>query len=107
MNWALTLPLLFINFALISGLPGANLLIAIVAQLIVLATGILGSFAVHHRERWVWLTISCISYLVVIHHVGFHAQRAARVKDAQTRRFFGSLSGSAIAVLALFPMYVN
>ncbi|KAJ5782034.1 Opsin [Penicillium paradoxum] len=103
-NWALTLPLLFINFALISGLPGANLLVAIVAQLIVLATGLLGTFAIHQRERWVWLTISCISYLVVIHHVGFHAQRAARGKDAQTRRFFGSVSGSAIAVLALFPI---
>lgn len=103
-NWALTTPLLFINFSLLSGLPGANLLIAIVADLIMLATGLLGSFAVHGRERWVWLAISCISYLVVIHHIGFHAQRAAQGKDAQTRRFFGSLSGSAIAVFSLFPM---
>jgi len=69
-----------------------------------LATGLLGSFAGHGRERWVWLTISCISYLVVVHHAGFHAHRAARAKDAQTRKFFGSVAGSAIVVLALFPM---
>ncbi|KAJ5121017.1 uncharacterized protein N7515_008978 [Penicillium bovifimosum] len=103
-NWALTAPLLFTNFALISGLPGANLLMATVANLIMLATGLLGTFAGHTRVRWVWLTISCISYLAVIHHVGFHAQRAAMNKDAQTRRLFTSISGSAIAILALFPI---
>lgn len=103
-NWALTTPLLFINFALLSGLPGANLLIAIVAHLTMLATALFGIFAGHGRERWVWLTLTCISYLVVIHHVGFHAQKAAKGKDAQTRRFFGSISGSAIAMLALFPI---
>jgi bacteriorhodopsin len=106
LNWALTTPLLFINFALISGLPGANLLLAIVADLVMLSAGLLGSYANHSRERWVWLTISCIAYLVVIHHVGFHAQRAAKVKDASTRRFFGALSGSAIVVLALFPITI-
>ncbi|KAJ5981834.1 hypothetical protein N7499_009110 [Penicillium canescens] len=106
LNWALTTPLLFINFALISGLPGANLLLAIVADLVMLSAGLLGTYANHSRERWVWLTISCIAYLVVIHHVGFHAQRAARVKDASTRRFFGALSGSTIVVLALFPITI-
>ncbi|CAG8894140.1 unnamed protein product [Penicillium egyptiacum] len=103
-NWALATPLLFINFALLSGLPGANLLIAVVAHLIMLATALFGIFAGHGRERWVWLTLTCISYLVVIHHAGFHAQRAAKGKDAQTRRFFGSVSGSGIAMLALFPI---
>jgi bacteriorhodopsin len=69
-----------------------------------LSAGLLGSYADHGRTRWVWLTISCIAYLVVIHHIGFHAQRAAKAKDARTRRFFGAISGSAIVVLALFPM---
>ncbi|KAJ5313063.1 hypothetical protein PENANT_c018G04657 [Penicillium antarcticum] len=104
LNWALTTPLIFINFALLSGLPGANLLLAIVADLVMLSAGLLGSYASHGRERWVWLTISCIAYLVVIHHIGFHAQRAAKSKDARTRRFFGAVSGSAIVVLALFPI---
>ncbi|CAG8260848.1 unnamed protein product [Penicillium olsonii] len=106
LNWGLTTPLLFINFALISGLPGANLLIAIVANLTMLATGLLGSFAGHGRERWVWLTISCISYLVVVHHAGFHAHRAVSNKDAQTQKFFSAVASSAIVALALFPISV-
>ncbi|KAJ5876353.1 Opsin [Penicillium soppii] len=104
LNWALTTPLVFINFALISGLPGAHLLIAIVANLFMLATGLLGSFAGHGRERWVWLAISCISYLVVAQHIGFNAMRAASSKDAQTKKFFGSVAGSALVALALFPI---
>lgn len=54
-----------------------------------------------------WLTLSCIGYLTVLHNAGFHAQRAAQNKDAQLRRFFGAFSGSVLVMLALFPMYVS
>ena len=42
----------------------------------------------------------------MLHHGGFHAQRAAQNKEAQTSRFFSALWGSAFFALALFPMYV-
>lgn len=71
-----------------------------------LASGLLGTFAGHTQARWGWLTIACVAYLVVLHHAGFHAQRAAQGKDGQTRRLFGAMSGSSLGVLALFPMYV-
>ena len=104
-NWALSTPLILLNFSLISGLPGANLIAAIAANWIMLASGLLASFAGHTPQRWVWLVLSCVAYLVTLHHAGFHAQRSVQNKDAQTRRFFGALSGSAFAVLALYPMY--
>ena len=72
-----------------------------------LAAGVLGTFAGHRRVRWVWLVISCLAYLVMLHHGGFHAQKAVRNKDAQTKRFFGALSGSGFVAFALFPMYDN
>ncbi|KAJ5605259.1 hypothetical protein N7510_010413, partial [Penicillium lagena] len=103
-NWALTTPLLLVNLSLLSGLPGANLVAAIAADLVMLASGLLGSFAGHTRQRWVWLTLSCISYLTVIHHAGFHAAHAARNKDAQTKRFFGSFAAVGLLVYALYPI---
>lgn len=106
-NWALTTPLLLTNFALISGLPGANLLAAISANWVMLATAAFGSFAGHTSVRWAWLTLSCIAFLTMLHHAGFHAQRAAQNKDALMRRFFGAYSGTAFFALALFPMYVS
>lgn len=70
-----------------------------------LACGILGTFAGHTRARWGWLVLSCVGYLVVLHHIGFHAHRAAQgSRDAQTRRFFGALAGSTLVVFALYPM---
>ncbi|KAJ6084623.1 Opsin [Penicillium sp. IBT 16267x] len=103
-NWALTIPLLLTNFALVSGLPGANLLSAIAANWVMLASAAFGSFAGHTSARWAWLTLSCIAFLTMLHHAGFHAQRAAQNKDAMTRRFFGAYSGSAFLALALFPI---
>lgn len=70
-----------------------------------LAAGVFGTFAGHTKARWGWLVISCVGYLVMLHHVGFHAQRAAQAsRDAQTRRFFGALSGVSLVVVALYPM---
>lgn len=106
-NWALATPLLLTNFALVSGLPGANLVAAIAGSWGMLAAGVLGSFAGHTPARWAWLTLSCISYLVMLYHGVFHAQCAAQNQNAQTKRFFSALSGSAFFMLALFPMYVT
>jgi bacteriorhodopsin len=103
-NWALSTPLLLTNFALISGLPGANLFTAIAANYVMLASGLFGTFAGHTKARWAWLTLSCIGYLVVLHHAGFHAQRAAQTKDAPFRRFFGAFSGTSLIMFALFPI---
>ncbi|KAJ5300370.1 uncharacterized protein N7443_005372 [Penicillium atrosanguineum] len=102
--WLRYHPLLFTNFALISGLPGANLLAAIAANYVMLAAGLLGTFAGHTKARWAWLTLSCIGYLVVLNHAGFQAQRAAQRKDAPFRRFFGAFSGTSLVIFALFPI---
>ncbi|KAJ5929846.1 Rhodopsin archaeal/bacterial/fungal [Penicillium verhagenii] len=97
-------PLLLINFALVSGLPGANLFAGIAANWVMLASAYFGSFAGHTPVRWVWLTLTCLAFLSMLHHAGFHAQRAAQNKDASTRRFFGAYSGLAFFALALFPI---
>jgi bacteriorhodopsin len=103
-NWALSTPLILTNFALVSGLPGGHLFAAIAANFVMLAAGVLGSFAGHTKVRWVWLVISCLAYLVLVHHGGFHAQRAAGNKDVRTKRFFAALSGLAFFAFALFPI---
>lgn len=104
-NWFLTDPLILLNLALLSGLPGAHLLVAVAADFAMLGSGLLGTFAGHTARRWVWFTISAISYLVVVYQVGVNGGRAAGRKDVQTKRFFGAISGVALVVKALYPMY--
>lgn len=103
-NWMLTSPLIIINLALVSGLSGAHLLVAVSADLIMFGTGLLGSFAGHDGRKWVWFTLSAIAYLVVVHQIGFNGGRAAANKDVQTRRFYSSIAGTSVLVLALYPM---
>ncbi|RJE23768.1 Bacteriorhodopsin-like protein [Aspergillus sclerotialis] len=105
-NWILTTPILLVNFALLAGLPGAHLLIAVTANILMFATGLLGTFASHGAKRWVWFAISCISYLVVVYQIGVNGQKAAANRDPQTRRFFGSLVMVGMLVMAIYLVYV-
>ncbi|KAL1961642.1 hypothetical protein VTN77DRAFT_1357 [Rasamsonia byssochlamydoides] len=102
-NWILTNPLIIINLALVSGMNGASLLVAISADLIMFVSGLIATFARHER-LWVWYTISCISYLTVIYQVGFNGSRASTQRNQQTQRFFGSFSGATLLVMALYPI---
>lgn len=103
-NWFLTDPLALINLALLSGLPGAHLLVAIVADWIMLGSGLLGTYAGHTPRRWVWFTISAIGYLTTVYHIGINGSRAATNKEAQTKRFFGTVSGVTLLIKVLFPV---
>lgn len=105
-NWFLTNPLALINLALLSGLPGAHLLISIVADLVMLSAGILGTFTPHRSVRWVWFVISCVGYLTTVYQIGIHGSRAANNKDSQRRRFYGTLASVTLLVKVLYPMYV-
>ena len=105
-NWILTNPLIVINLALVSGMNGANLLVAISADLIMFISGLAGTFAQHER-RWVWYTISCIAYLTLIYQIAFNGRRASSKRNQQTQRFFGSFSGATLLTMILYPMCVT
>lgn len=105
-NWFITNPLSLINLALLSGLPGANLLVAIVGDFVLLSSGVFGTFTKHPSVRWVWFVICVVGYLVTIYQFGVHGTRAASNKDTQRKRFYSSLMGVTLLVRVLFPMCV-
>jgi len=104
-NWFITNPLMLINLALLSGLPGAHLLVAIVADLVMLSAGLLGTFTDNASVKWVWFVISCVGYLVTVYQVGIQGTKAASNKDSQRKRFYGTVAGVTLLVKVLYPMY--
>ncbi|PYH43634.1 opsin family protein [Aspergillus saccharolyticus JOP 1030-1] len=104
--WFLTEPLQLLSLGLLSGLPGAHLLVAIAADFVMLGSGLLGTFAGHTSRRWVWFTISAIGYLTTVYHISVNGARAASNKDNQTRKFFGTISGVTLLVKVLFPVTI-
>ena len=92
------------NLSLLSGLPGANLLVAIAGEFVMLGTGVLGTLAPGSGIRWTWYTISCLGYLVLVHQVFMNGSKASGEKDGQTTRFYRSFAGVTLIIKVLYPM---
>lgn len=54
-DWALTTPLLLLDLGLLAGLSGVHLLSAIVADVIMILTGLFAAFGSEHTaQKWGW-----------------------------------------------------
>jgi bacteriorhodopsin len=102
-NWIITTPLILINIALLGGLSGANLLVAIAADLTMFVAGFTATYSYDGR-RWVWYAIAVIAFLVVGFQVGVNGARSARRGGDQHRSLFTSFSGANLLVFLLYPI---
>lgn len=105
-NWFITYPLALVGLSLLSGLPGAYLVIAIAADFVFLSAGVFATFTSHSAVRWLWFVIACVGYLTTIYQLGVNGSRAANDKEVQRKRFFGGIMGATLLVRVLYPMYV-
>jgi len=104
-DWALTTPLLILNLSLVGGIDGAHTLMAIVANVIMILTGLFSAFGqTGTSQKWGWYTISCISYLFVVWHVALHGTRMVASKGAGVRKLFSSLALFTFILWTLYPM---
>lgn len=102
-DWSLTTPLILINLGLLAGLNGAHLLIAIIADVIMILTGMFAAFGSEGTpQKWGWYAIGCISYLVVVWHLIINGRVQAKAKGSKVGRFFASIAGFTIIVWAAY-----
>lgn len=104
LNWILSTPLILINIALIGGLNGANLTVAIAADLIMFAAGLTATFT-HDQRRWVWYAVVVVSFLTIGYQVGLNGFRSVRQGSDRLRSLFTSYTGANLLVIMLYPMY--
>lgn len=103
-NWFITYPLVLVILSLLSGLPGAYLVIAIASDFVFLSAGVFGTFTNHSAVRWLWFVVSCAGYLTTVYHLGVNGTRAANDKEVQRKRFFGGIMGATLLVRVLYPI---
>lgn len=105
LNWGLTFPIIIINLAVLSGLNGANLLIAVFANLVMMLTGAISAFVGGNDGRkWAWYTVACIAYFTLVYQLSFNGRRASQTKDNRTRKFYASIAGYFLVVLLIYPI---
>ena len=104
-DWSLTTPLLLLDLTLLAGLNGAHILMAIVADVIMILTGLFAAFGSDSNpQKWGWYTIACISYLVIIWHLFVNGRVTAQAKSSNVGKFYAAISGYTILVWTAYPM---
>ena len=103
-DWSVTTPLLLLDLALLAGLSGANILVAIVADLIMILTGLFAAFGDDDGQKWGWYAWACIAYLVIVYQLAFNGRSAVASKDSKTKAFYGAIAGFTLILWTVYPM---
>jgi len=104
-DWSLTTPLLLLDLSLLAGLNGANILMAVIADIIMILTGLFAAFGSEGTpQKWGWYTIACIAYLVVIWHLAIHGRAQAAAKSDKVASFFFAIAGFTLVVWTAYPI---
>jgi len=103
-DWSLTTPLLLLDLAFLAGMDGASILVAIVADLIMVLLGLFAAFGSTDGQKWGYYAIACIAYLVIVYQLVISGRRAALTKDSGTRKLFASIGGFTLVLWTLYPI---
>ncbi|KAF2792326.1 family A G protein-coupled receptor-like protein [Melanomma pulvis-pyrius CBS 109.77] len=104
-DWALTTPLLLLDLSLLAGLNGAHITMAIVADVIMILTGLFAAFGTEGTpQKWGWYTIACVAYLVVVWHLAVNGRAQAQAKSQNVGKFFVAIAGFTLLVWTAYPI---
>ena len=103
-DWSVTTPLLLLDLCLLAGLGGANILVAIVADVIMILTGLFAAFTVPEGPKWGYYAMACIAYLVVVYQLAFNGRGVVQNKDKKTATFFSAIAGFTLILWTVYPM---
>jgi len=102
-DWSLTTPLLLLDLSFLAGLNGASILVAVVADLIMVLVGLFAAFG-HSSQKWVYYAIACAAYLVIIWQLGYNGRAMVQAKGKKTATFFYAIAGFTLILWTLYPI---
>jgi bacteriorhodopsin len=103
-DWSLTTPLLLLDLSFLAGLSGANIVVAVVADVIMVLTGLFAAFASRDGVTWGWYAIACVAYLFIVYILAVGGRRAVASKGSATARLFASIGGFTLILWTLYPI---
>lgn len=103
-DWAVTTPLLLLDLAFLAGLNGANILVAVVADILMVLLGLFAAFGSSDGQKWGYYAMSCAAFLVIIYQLAIPGRRAVASKDNKTAKLFASIGGFTLILWTLYPI---
>jgi len=104
-DWTLTTPLLLLDLALLAGLNGANILVIVFADVVMVLTGLFAAFGAEGTpQKWGWYTLACLAYLVVIFQLVWQGRASAVAKGGKVGSFFSAIGGFTLIIWTVYPI---
>jgi len=104
-DWSLTTPLLLLDLGLLAGMSGGHIVMAIIADLIMVLTGLFAALGEEGTpQKWGWYTIACIAYIFVVWHLVLNGGANATAKGPKLRTFFVSISAYTLILWTAYPI---
>lgn len=104
-DWSLTTPLLLLDLALLAGISGGHTFIAIIADVIMVLTGLFAAFGSENTaQRWGWYAIACIAYLAIVWVLLVHGRGAAVRKGGKVSSFYAAIGGFTLVIWTIYPI---
>lgn len=103
-DWAVTTPLLLLDLAFLAGLNGANILVAVIADVLMIALGLFAAYGHSDGQKWGYYAMSCVAFLVIIYQLAIPGRRAVAAKDSKTAKLFASIAGFTLIIWTLYPI---
>jgi bacteriorhodopsin len=100
-------PLILLILAFLAGLPSANVVTLMVAELVCVGTGWLAVGAMSEKQRVGYLVFSVLGNLTILYILVFPCRRAALARSAGVGKLFTSLAVYTLIVRLCYFMYVS
>jgi bacteriorhodopsin len=103
-DWSVTTPLLLLDLAFLAGLSGADIIVAIVADVIMILTGLFAAFASKESSKWAWYAMACVAYLFVVYLLAVGGRRSVSNKSSGTAKLFAAIGLFTLVLWTLYPV---
>jgi bacteriorhodopsin len=104
-EWTLINPLLLINLGILSGLSGAHILMAVVANIIMNLMGLFAAFGDEGTpQKWGNYVIAILAFLVVVWHLAVNGRGQVQAKSQKVASFYYAIAIYTIIVWAAYAV---
>ncbi|KAF2223423.1 hypothetical protein BDZ85DRAFT_197189 [Elsinoe ampelina] len=104
-DWSVTTPLLLLDLALLAGLSGGAIVIAVVADLIMVLTGLFAAFGSEDSaSKWGWYAFACVAYLVLVWQLAINGRATASGKGGKVGSFYLSIASFTLVLWTVYPI---
>jgi len=103
-DWSVTTPLLLLDLSFLAGISGANILVAVVADLVMILTGLFAAFETNITVKWAWYIMACAAYLVILYILIVPGRRSAAAQSSAHSSLFNAIGGFTIILWTIYPI---